>query len=159
MLLVAPKPLLGQWQQELFTLFGIEARERACERRARFRGRGRVPRSDARLLGSERGATRLLAAGPFDLCVIDEAHEVFAGIYKRFDEHGALRRGLAAREDRRRACATLLGGQHAGAAAHGHADPELARELWGLVQYVDPHGTLLGDLPTFRECSAPTTTA
>ena len=24
-------------------------------------------------------------------------------------------------------------------------------ELWGLVQYVDPLGTLLGDLPTFRE--------
>src|SRR5881409_545257 len=26
-LLVAPKPLLGQWRQELFTLFDIEARE------------------------------------------------------------------------------------------------------------------------------------
>ena len=24
-------------------------------------------------------------------------------------------------------------------------------ELWGLVQYVDPLGTLLGDLATFRE--------
>src|SRR4051812_18302762 len=26
-LLIAPKPLLGQWRQELFTLFDIEARE------------------------------------------------------------------------------------------------------------------------------------
>ena len=26
-------------------------------------------------------------------------------------------------------------------------------ELWGLVQYVEPTGTLLGDLPTFRKFS------
>ena len=38
--------------------------------------------------GSEAGAARLAATPPFDLCLIDEAHEVFAGIYKRFDKHG-----------------------------------------------------------------------
>src|SRR5689334_19134609 len=30
-LLVMPKPLVGQWRQELFTLFGIEARDAKAE--------------------------------------------------------------------------------------------------------------------------------
>jgi superfamily II DNA or RNA helicase len=41
--------------------------------------------------GSERGAEVLRDSEPFDLCVIDEAHEVFANIYRRFDKHGNYR--------------------------------------------------------------------
>jgi SNF2 domain-containing protein len=86
-LLVAPKPLLGQWGQELFQLFDIQVREGQA-RPGGFDGDGvfLVGRETA---GSERGRDALLAAEPFDLCVIDEAHEIFAGVYKRFDKFGA----------------------------------------------------------------------
>ena len=38
--------------------------------------------------GSATGSERLADSPPFDLCVIDEAHEMFSGIYKRFDRFG-----------------------------------------------------------------------
>ncbi|MGH8569942.1 MAG: hypothetical protein ACREXU_18540, partial [Gammaproteobacteria bacterium] len=38
--------------------------------------------------GSERGAGSLSAVSPFDLVVIDEAHEIFAGLHKRYGRDG-----------------------------------------------------------------------
>jgi superfamily II DNA or RNA helicase len=148
-LLVAPKPLLGQWRQELFQLFGLPARE-AETHLGGFDGDGifLVGREAA---GSEKGQAALLASEPFDLCIIDEAHEVFANIYRRFDELGQYREDgkIAQIAGRLREVLTAK------------ATPVLLltatpiqnglSELWGLVQYVDPLGTLLGDLPTFRE--------
>jgi superfamily II DNA or RNA helicase len=78
-LLIVPKSLIGQWQHELLNLFGIQARE--DERSFFAPGVYLVGREFA---GSERGATPLGAAPPFDLAVIDEAHEIFAGLHKRY---------------------------------------------------------------------------
>src|SRR5262249_31528886 len=98
---------------------------------------------------SERGSAVLRESEPFDLCVIDEAHEVFANIYRRFDKHGNYSEdsGEARMADRvrgflRRAPVLLL-----------TATPiqNTLPELWGLVQYVEPTGTLLGNLRTFRD--------
>ena len=88
-LLIVPKPLLGQWQDELYRLFGMQAAEGVVEPGG-FSGPGvfLVGRDAA---GSERGAAVLRDTEPFDLCVIDEAHEVFANIYRRFDKHGDYR--------------------------------------------------------------------
>jgi hypothetical protein len=77
--------LLGQWQDELFRLFEIQALEG-----------GHHPGPGVFLMGrenagSERGAAILENSEPFDLCVIDEAHEVFANIYRRFDRDGNYR--------------------------------------------------------------------
>src|SRR3954464_11493141 len=85
-LLIVPKPLLGQWQDELFRLFGIQAVEGRMEPGA-FAEEGvfLVGREAA---GSERGSAILREVDPFDLCVIDEAHEVFANIYRRYDKDG-----------------------------------------------------------------------
>ena len=85
-LLVAPKSLLGQWKQELFQLFDIEARE-ALPKPGGFDGDG-VFLINREAAGGPKGHAGLLSAAPFDLCVVDEAHEVFAGIYKRFDKDG-----------------------------------------------------------------------
>jgi hypothetical protein len=73
-LLVVPKSLIGQWQSELLNLFGIQAREND----ASFVAPG-VYLVGREFAGSEGGATPLGAAPPFDLAVIDEAHEIFAG--------------------------------------------------------------------------------
>lgn len=146
-LLIVPKPLLGQWQDELYRLFGIQAVEGRQESGG-FSGPGifLVGREAA---GSDRGAEVLRESEPFDLCIIDEAHEVFANIYRRFDKHGEYRADSAeariadrVRSFLRKSPVLLL-----------TATPiqNNLTELWGLVQYVEPTGTLLGNLRTFRD--------
>src|SRR5690606_27561681 len=92
----------------------------------------------------------LAASEPFDLCVVDEAHEVFAGIYRRFDRYGGYRDD--AREAMTAARLRAVLGASGTPVLLLTATPiqNSLAELWGLVQYVDPTGTLLGDLPTFR---------
>ena len=82
-LLIVPKSLIGQWQDELLNLFGIQARED----RADFSGPG-VYLVGREFAGSERGAGLLGAVLPFDLVIIDEAHEIFAGLHKRYGPDG-----------------------------------------------------------------------
>ncbi len=146
-LLIAPKSLLGQWRQELFQLFNLEAREGSAKP-GRLDGDG-VFLINREAAGSENGQKALQLAAPFDLCVIDEAHEVFAGIYKRYTQAGDYdpesehaRTAGRVRE--------VLGNTPVLLLTATPIQNNLA-ELWGLVQYVDPLGTLLGDLPTFRE--------
>jgi hypothetical protein len=146
-LLVVPKPLVGQWQDELYRLFSIQAVEARMEPGA-FAGDGVfiVGREAA---GSERGSAIIRDSEPFDLCVIDEAHEVFANIYRRYDKDGLYnsdsdeaRMAGRVRSFLRHSPVLLL-----------TATPiqNNLTELWGLVQYVEPTGTLLGNLRTFRD--------
>jgi len=146
-LLVVPKPLLGQWQDELYRLFGIQAVEGRLEPGG-FSG-AEVFLVGREVAGSERGAEFLRDTEPFDLCIIDEAHEVFANIYRRFDKEGDYRSDSpeARIADRvrsflRHTPVLLL-----------TATPiqNNLTELWGLIQYVEPTGTLLGNLRTFRD--------
>jgi hypothetical protein len=148
-LLIAPKPLLGQWRQELFQLFDIESRE-AEPRVGGFDGEGvfLVGRESA---GSEKGRDALLASESFDLCVIDEAHEVFAGIYKRFDKFGQYNEDAPQARTAGRVRQVLLAARTPVLLLTATPIQNSLTELWGLVQFVDPLGTLLGDLPTFRE--------
>jgi SNF2 family DNA or RNA helicase len=91
----------------------------------------------------------LRASEPFDLCVIDEAHEVFANIYRRFDKEGDYRSDSSEARIADRVRSFL------------RSTPVLLltatpiqnnlTELWGLIQYVEPTGTLLGNLRTFRD--------
>src|SRR5829696_8474154 len=80
-LLIVPKALVGQWQTELYTLFGIETREGRLDPEA-FAGAG-VFLTHRELAGGPKGASVLKAADPFNLVVVDEAHEVFSAVYKR----------------------------------------------------------------------------
>src|SRR3954471_11170467 len=143
-LLIVPKSLIGQWQNELLNLFGIQAQET----QSNFTAQG-VYLVGREFAGSERGAEPLAACAPFDLVVIDEAHEIFAGLHKRYDRDGIYDEtsedALMAHRVRgflRSAPVLLL-----------TATPmqNSLAELWGLVQYVEPTGTLLGDINTFRE--------
>lgn len=143
-LLVVPKSLIGQWQNELANLFAIQARD--DQRNFVTPGIYLVGREFA---GSERGAAALGAAAPFDLVVIDEAHEIFAGLHKRYSRDGLYEEtsdeALMAHRVRAflRSSPVLL-------LTATPMQNSLA-ELWGLVQYVEPTGTLLGDLATFRK--------
>src|SRR5271156_2457324 len=143
-LLIVPKSLIGQWQNELANLFGIQAQDEQTS----FIAPG-VYLVGREFAGSERGATPLGAVPPFDLAVIDEAHEIFAGLHKRYGRDGFYDEtsveALMAHRVRgflRTAPVLLL-----------TATPmqNSLAELWGLVQYVEPTGTLLGDITTFRQ--------
>ena len=151
LLILAPKPLIGQWQNELFTLFGIDARIGSA-RPDVFAGPG-VFLAGRELAGTET-VSRLLAGGePFDLVVIDEAHELFAGIYRRYDKHGEYKDeskdALIAQRVRH-----AIGSAPVLLLTATPLQNSLA-ELWGLVQYVEPTGTLLGNLDTFRRVFCP----
>lgn len=143
-LLIVPKSLIGQWQNELANLFSIQAQD--DQRTFVAPGVYLVGREFA---GGERGAAALNAAPPFDLVVIDEAHEIFAGLHKRYSRDGlyedASDEALMAHRVRGflRSSAVLL-------LTATPMQNSLA-ELWGLVQYVEPTGTLLGDIATFRK--------
>jgi len=143
-LLIVPKSLIGQWQNELLNLFGIQARENETN----FFAPG-VYLVGREFAGSERGATPLGSAPPFDLAVIDEAHEIFAGLHKRYGRDGIYDEtsdeALMAHRVRGflRSTPVLL-------LTATPMQNSLA-ELWGLVQYVEPTGTLLGDIATFRK--------
>src|SRR6059036_2910614 len=143
-LLIVPKSLIGQWQNELGNLLGVEAHDD----HANFFAPG-VYLVGREFAGSDRGAALLGAALPFDLVVIDEAHEIFAGLHKRYGRDGVYDEtsedALMAHRVRgflRSAPVLLL-----------TATPmqNSLAELWGLVQYVEPTGTLLGDIATFRK--------
>jgi hypothetical protein len=145
-LLITPKPLVGQWRQELYALFGLELRELGHEhddvREQAVYVAGRE------WAGSEKGSEILRSAERFDLCVIDEAHEIFAGIYKRFDRHGAIKDESKQARLAHRVRQAIAGSPVLLLTATPIQNS--LTELWGLVQYVEPTGTLLGDLGTFR---------
>jgi hypothetical protein len=148
-LLIAPKSLVGQWRDELLTLFDLAARE-GVAKPGGFDGSGvfLVHREAA---GSEKGRDALLASEPFDLCVIDEAHEVFAGIYKRFAASGEYDDTAPGARTAGRVREVLQAAPTPVLLLTATPIQNNLAELWGLVHYVDPLGTLLGDLPTFRE--------
>jgi hypothetical protein len=83
------------------------------------------------------------------LCVIDEAHEVFANIYRRYDKDGVYR----ADSSEARMADRIRGFLRQSPVLLLTATPiqNNLTELWGLVQYVEPTGTLLGNLRTFRD--------
>ena len=143
-LLMVPKALIGQWVQELHNLFAL----RVQEEQADFTPPG-VYVVSRDFAGGQKGALPLGSAPPFDLVVIDEAHEVFAALHKRYTREGfhdpSSGEALTAfrvRQFLRTAPVLLL-----------TATPiqNSLAELWGLVQYVEPTGTLLGDIATFRK--------
>jgi len=148
-LLLAPKPLRGQWRQELFQLFDIQSRE-GLPRVGGFEGDG-VFLMGREAAGSEKGRDALLSSEVFDLCVIDEAHEVFAGLYRRFDKLGDYKDDVPLARTAGRVFDVLTASRTPVLLLTATPIQNSLTELWALVRFVDPLGTLLGDLPTFRE--------
>src|ERR1700722_9316857 len=143
-LLIVPKSLIGQWQGELLNLFSIQARENGLSFLAPA-----VYLVGREFAGSERGATALGAVPPFDLAVIDEAHDIFAGLHKRYDRDGIYDES----SDEALMAHRVRGFLRSTPVLLLTATPmqNSLVELWGLVQYVEPTGTLLGDIATFRK--------
>lgn len=146
-LIVLPRPLLGQWQTELYTLFGIDAVE-AADPAVDLDAPG-VFLAGREYAGGVGGALRLRNALPFDLCLIDEAHEVFAAIYRRFDRHGGYDEDSSYAQTAHR-LRQVIGTAPVLLLTATPIQNSLT-EIWGLVQYIDRTGTLLGPKPVFQD--------
>ena len=119
-LLIVPKSLIGQWQDELFNLFGIQARED----QASFFAPG-VYLVGREFAGSERGASRSALSHHLISSSIDEAHEIFAGLHKRYGRDGIYDETSDRGADG--ASRPWLPAYGAGPAAHCDTDAELPR--------------------------------
>ena len=148
-LLIVPKSLVGQWQSELYSLFGIQVREGGPDPEA-FAGAG-VFIVHREFAGGLKGAPLISSAEPFDLVVIDEAHEIFAGIYKRFDKAGNYKADASEAQIADRVRSFLRPSGTPVLLLTATPIQNSLTELWGLVQYIEPTDELLGRLPTFRD--------
>ena len=148
-LLIVPKALVGQWQTELYSLFGIQVREGGPDPEA-FAGPG-VFIVHREFAGGLKGSPLISSAEPFDLVVIDEAHEIFAGIYKRFDKAGDYKSDASEAQIADRVRSFLRPTGTPVLLLTATPIQNSLTELWGLVQYIEPTDELLGRLPTFRD--------
>ena len=148
-LIIVPRPLLGQWQAELRDLFGIDARD-ASDDNVDVAAAG-VFIAGREFAGGERGFQRLQQAPPFELFLIDEAHEVFAGIHRRYDKEGVYNEASPHARTAHRVRALMGNGMAPVLLLTATPMQNSLDELWALVQYIDCTGTLLGDKPTFDQ--------
>ena len=148
-LIIVPRPLLGQWQAELRDLFGIDARD-ASDDNVDVAAAG-VFIAGREFAGGERGFRRLQQAPPFELFLIDEAHEVFAGIHRRYDKDGVYNEASPYAHTAHRVRALMGNGMAPVLLLTATPMQNSLDELWALVQYIDRTGTLLGDKPTFDQ--------
>ena len=148
-LIIVPRPLLGQWQAELRDLFGIDARD-ASDDNVDVAAAG-VFIAGREFAGGERGFQRLQQAPPFELFLIDEAHEVFAGIHRRYDKEGVYNEASPHARTAHRVRTLMGNGMAPVLLLTATPMQNSLDELWALVQYIDRTGTLLGDKPTFDQ--------
>ena len=148
-LVVVPRPLLGQWQAELRDLFGIDALD-ASDANVDIAASG-VFIAGREFAGGERGFQRLQQAPPFELFLIDEAHEAFAGIHRRYDKNGVYHEDSPHARTAHRVRKLMGDGMAPVLLLTATPMQNSLDELWALVQYIDRTGTLLGDKPTFDE--------
>jgi ERCC4-related helicase len=90
-LIIVPTSLAGQWNSELRKLFHISSRiVTSADKRKLKKDEPELlfEQDSVYILGREFASrlerTRVLSKKPWDLIVVDEAHELFANIYRRF---------------------------------------------------------------------------
>ena len=151
-LLIVPKSLIGQWQTELHTLFGIETQLVQLDPDT-VTGDG-VFLVNREFAGGLRGAPLISSADPFDLVVIDEAHELFANIYKRFNQQDRYVTDSKHAQTAHRVRDFLKASRTPVLLLTATPIQNSLLELWGLVHFVEPQDQLLGTLSTFRKVFA-----
>ncbi|MHB2016220.1 MAG: SNF2-related protein [Candidatus Xenobia bacterium] len=143
-LIIVPLSLARQWQVELQELFSLRA---SVGQVSHGRGIYIVGREFA---STPRGRAWLEGMAPWDLIVVDEAHEMFAGIHARFSRHtGTYHENLAKAGAKRAAQVKVL---MQGAPVLLLTATPLQNnllELWALVHYVDPEQQVLGRFNEF----------
>ncbi len=149
-LIVVPVALARQWQVELEDLFSVPS---TILEKSNFEEHGNRPGVfivGRELAGSQARAPILRERGPWDLIIVDEAHEMLGGLYKRF----RLKTGLYQENLK------IGGAKRAGwlkVLLQGFPTLLLTAtplqnnlfELWSLVHFLDRDSTILGPFHEF----------
>lgn len=150
-LIIVPVPLARQWQVELQDIFGIPSTIIGPQNFSLTRT------ADIVIVGREFAsspawATRIIAFGPWDLIVIDEAHELLGSIYHRFSsKDGSYIDNPSAGKSRRAAWIKAIISQRPALLLTATPLQNNLHELWSLVHLVDPTETVLGKRHHFSE--------
>lgn len=149
-LVIVPLALARQWQVEMQDLFSVKSTIVGADNIDQESGRG-IHIVGREFASSTKGRAWLERKAPWDLVVIDEAHEMFATIYNRFKKTNGkyeenLNKGAARRAAQVRAA---IAGSPVLLLTATPLQNNLY-ELWGLVQYVDPEQQVLGKFNEFN---------
>lgn len=158
-LILVPTSLAGQWNSELRKLFHISSRivTSADKRKLKKDNPELLFKEDGvYILGREFASRlekeRVLSKKQWDLIVVDEAHEIFANIYRRFDSHtGQYKEG--SRESTTAANLFRLFKRIPLLLLTATPIQNNILELWGLSSYILPrlNKNYLGQFNHFKE--------
>lgn len=147
-LVIAPVPLVRQWQVELLTLFSLKARILDPKSFDSHPGPG-LYIAGREFAGSQTWAPRLTARN-WDLVVVDEAHEFLSGLHQRFGRReGTYQDDLRKGKARRAGFIKLIGSRSPTILLTATPLQNSLLELWSLVHYVDQAGIALGPINEF----------
>lgn len=149
-LVIVPLALARQWQVELQDLFSINSTLISSVAAWKESPKG------IHIIGREAAAADKMRAllsdkGPWDLIVVDEAHEMFSTIHTRFNKRNGKYQTDLSKGTARRAASikALMRGSPVLLLTATPIQNNLL-ELWGLVQYVDPDQQVLGKFNEFN---------
>ena len=149
-LIVVPVSLSRQWQVELQDLFGLTSYALHKESFSQFEDARGIFIVGREFASSPNWAPRIAERGPWDLVVVDEAHEFLSSIYRRFSRKtGTYLDNLAKGESRRAGWFKTVIGESPVILLTATPLQNSLFELWGLGHFVDPTGTALGAFDQF----------
>jgi superfamily II DNA or RNA helicase len=146
-LIVVPLSLAAQWQTEMANLFGLSSTILDSESLATASGRG-LYIVGRELATSPKWLPLLEKIGPWDLVVVDEAHEMFSTIHQRF-KNGRYLADLSKGKARRAAAMRQLIGEAPALVLTATPLQNSLHELWSLVSYTDRQHRTLGAFHEF----------
>lgn len=153
-LILVPLPLARQWQVEMRDLFSLKTTILSMANLQKHPQRG-IYIAGREFATSPRYAEELAQRGPWDLIVVDEAHEMLSGAHARFSKREGTLNEDPTKGGARRA-AWLMRIQAGAPALLLTATPlqNSLFELWALVHFVDSKHRVLGELHEFSQLYA-----
>jgi hypothetical protein len=148
-LIIVPVPLARQWQVELKDLFSLDSRVVGSAGIPDSLDRGIVI-AGREFVGSPKWYETVKSWGPWDLVVIDEAHEIMSSIHTRFNMRtGEYETNLKKGKSRRAAFIKDVIGDAPAVLLTATPLQNSLFELWALVHFVDPGCVALGRIHEF----------
>lgn len=149
-LIIVPVALARQWQVELEDLFSVPSTILEKSNFEEYGDRPGVVIVGREMAGSEARAPILRERGSWDLIIVDEAHEMLGGLYKRFRlKTGLYQENLKVGGGKRAGWLKLLIEGFPTLLLTATPLQNNLFELWSLVHFLDPDGTILGPFHEF----------
>lgn len=148
-LIIVPLALARQWQVELQDLFSLRATIVGADSAVSSVSKG-IYIVGREFASSSKGRSWIEPRGPWDLIIVDEAHEMFATIHQRFSKaNGTYVEDLSRGHARRAAAVKALMTNSPVLLLTATPLQNNLYELWGLVHYVDKDQRTLGKFNEF----------